>query len=185
MTPRQTAVAAGVGLSFGVRAALGIGEPAPWDPTTALDWLAVLSLSLALAALVPGIWLVMTRSAGSDSPGPNRWVTTAGTLALAGAGAAAVGSLLEAALGLDVGGLLYVVGVLGLVLGGVALAATLLFARRPWLALLVAMTLVGLVTEQLGGLFLVAIAWLGFANLAGRGAWTPPEPDQPPGVADD
>ena len=184
MTRDQTVVAVVVGLAFGIRAALAIGEPAYWDPATILDWLAILTWSLALATLVPGVWLLLALSVRPGEPGPNRWTTTSGTLALAGAAIAAVGNLLEHALELDLGGLLYVVGVLALTLGLVALSAALAFTPRRWLGLIAVATLVGMVAAQLGGLFLVAIAWLAFANLASRGAWTPPGPHEPPGVAD-
>ena len=184
MTPRQTAVAAGVGLAFGIQAAIAIGEPSYLDPVTLLDWLAVLTTSLAFASLVPGTWLLMGMSAGPDRPGPNRWVTTSGALVIAGAALASVGNLLGVVLDFGLGGLLYVVGELALTLGLVALAAALAFTPRRWLGLLALATVFGLLVEQLGGLFLVALAWLAFANLASRGPWAPPGPDQPPGTAD-
>ncbi len=171
MTRDQTIVAVTVGMAFGIRAAIGIGEPASQDPATLLDWLAVLTWSLALASLIPGTWLLMTLSSGVDRSGPNRWVTTSGTLVVAGAALAAVGNLLEAVLGLELGGLLYVVGVLALVLGLVALAGSLAFTPRRWLGLLAVATLIGMLAEQLGGLFLVSLAWLAAANLASRGPW--------------
>jgi len=185
MTRDQTLVAVAVGLAFGVRAAIAIGEPSYQDPATLLDWLAVLSWSLALASLVPGTWLLMTMSAGPDRPGPNRWVTTAGALVIAGAGLASVGNLLEVTVGFGIGGLLYVVGVMALTLGLVALAATLAFTPRRWLGLLAVATLLGMLAEQLGGLFLVALAWLAAANLASRGPWgasgsvAPPDREDP------
>jgi hypothetical protein len=162
-----TILAVVIGLLFGLEAVLLVAEPAYWDPTDALDWLAVITWALALLSLAPGTWLIVALS-GPPPLAPTRLVATAGSLVVAALVMAGIGTLLEHAFDLEVGALLYLVGELAGALGLLGLTVALALARRRWLGLLTLATLLGVALQPIGGLFLVALAWLAFANGAQR-----------------
>lgn len=167
-----------VGLLWGLQATLLLAEPIYWEPSTPLDWLSVITLSLALLSLAPGIWLVVALS-GPPPVRPTRSVATAGSLVVAATVLEAVGNLLEDAFDLEVGVLLYLVGGLAGVIGLLALTVALALARRRWLGLLTLATLLGGILQPVGGLYLIALAWLAFANGAQRIAPIAPETSAP------
>lgn len=140
-------VAIAVGLSWafnGSRDTLGVSE-----------YLAIVSFSLGLAMLAGAAWLIAELAHRSKAA-----VVAAAVLAVGGL-TAAVGNYIEDAIGDKAFGLMYEVGISGVILGLAGLVVVLAFGRRLLLAGLAAATLAGLMLSQTGaGGYLILAAWL-------------------------
>jgi hypothetical protein len=155
-------VALFVGLSFAFRSGLSFAGPNFWNATSLLDYLAVVSWSLALASLAAGAWLVAILATR------RRAVTAAaGVLALGGL-VAAVANLIEDGLGLKAFGEIYAYGPGGVLVGLLWLAVALALARRWWLVGLSLATFVGLFSTEFGGGLLILAGWAVLAIVVRR-----------------
>ena len=99
-------------------------HPDYWDPRTTGDWFAVWSFSLALALMAPSV-ILLARSARAGRP-----VEVLGWVVAGSALLAAVGNTVEDAVGISTFSTLYVIGVLGLLIGLIGLAVALAAQRR-------------------------------------------------------
>jgi hypothetical protein len=146
-----------VGIAFAVRALLWLGGPTYWDPESPLDWLAIVTWSLALLSLVPGTWLLVA------IVGPVRSVVVTGSLVVTMALTAAFANLVEDGLSIGLFGGLYVLSLLGLAFALGIFSIALALARQLWLSLIPLLTVTGLLATEIGGLFVVAATWLALA----------------------
>jgi len=148
-------IAVAIGSIWALRSAIGFAHPNYVDPVNLLDWVAVVSFSVALAALAAGAWLI------SQLAGRGRLVVPAAVILAIGGIVAAVGNFVEDGLGVKAFGDVFALGLGGVLAGLVALVVILAFARRFVLAALPAVTLAGLMlSNEAGGGFLILAAWL-------------------------
>lgn len=162
----------GVGVVWCVRSLQSFAEPDYWDPVSVADWFAVLSFSAALFALAVALPLFARVIGG-------RAVFWVSFVPAAGAAVEGLGNLLEDALRLGAGEVLYVVGGLVFWVGLLAFAlvvAVTAVGRRRLMALAVVVSGIGLVLYESGGGVLVLGAWLAAALMAlGQQARVAPE----------
>lgn len=166
-TPRvKAAVALLLGLLWAGRSLHSFAEPNFTDPQTVADWWAVVSLSLALALLPAGVHYAV----GLQEPSATRRIL----VALIGAAAvtAAVSNLLEDAAGVDWAATPYFFGLVVAMPGMIVLAFVCLGRRPRWLALVLILTVTGMVNMEIGGGVLVLLVWVPVAVVLGR-----PTPD--------
>jgi hypothetical protein len=142
-----------VGATFAFRSVVGFTGPNFWNATSLLDYVAVVSWSLALASLAAGAWLVAKLASG------RRAVTAAAVVLGLGGLVAAVANLIEDGLGLKAFGEIYAYGLGGILVGLLWLAIALVVARRWWLAALSLATLAGLFGTEYGGGLLILAGW--------------------------
>jgi hypothetical protein len=129
-----------------------------------LDWVAVVSFSLGLAALAPGAWLI------AELAGRGRFVVSAAVILAVGGIVAAVANFIEDGLGVKAFGDVFALGLFGVLSGLVALAVLLAVARRFVLVALPGATIAGLMLiNDAGGGFLILAAWLVVAARLRRG----------------
>lgn len=160
------AVCVAVGLLWALRSALELGGPDDRDPSAALDWLAVLSLSVAFASLALGMLALGTLAE------PTTWFrTAAGAVAVAGL-VAAVGNLLDNALQVRSGALIWALGAAGVFAGLVALVFALLAEQPRALVRVPVLTIAGIATVEVGGGLLVLAVWVWLAVRAHAGPVT-------------
>jgi hypothetical protein len=153
------AVAVGVAWSFvSLRAPLSVS-----------DWVAVLSFSIALALLAPGMILL------AELGGRSRAVNGGCILVAVGAIVAAVANIIEDGLGVAMFGEVFAVGLGGILVGLPFLAIVFALRRPRWLAAVALATFVGIfASSQAAGGFLVLAAWLAVAVAIRRGAVSSP-----------
>ena len=127
--PHRSAFAV-VGALGVVRGGIGYAHPAYWEPTTRLDWAAIMTFSALLATLAFAMLLV-----ANEQRGVGRWALLVGA---AGAALASVANALEDGLGLSRFGYPFAAGtallVIGLLTGGILLSVSRTGSR--WLGLL-------------------------------------------------
>ena len=158
----RVALSVTVGLAWGFRSVLALGHPVYWEPATALDWVAVVSYSVALMLLALAM-VVLPELAGR-----RRAVQVASWFVAIAALVTAVANLAEDAFDLSSFGAAFVGGALAL-FGALLVLAVILAAARPRaLALVPLATLMGIGTMEAGGGALVLVAWLAVAVLAWR-----------------
>jgi hypothetical protein len=152
-TRRRVFAAAG---ALGVtRGAIGLAHPTYWQPTTTLDWAAVLTFSGFLAAVAAAMLLLTC-----DQQGASRWIIGVGA---AGAGLAGAANALEDGVGVSELGYAFAAGTAlmatGLLLGGLLLSV---FARsRRWVGLLFLADVAALAVDfDSTGLVVFGSTWL-------------------------
>jgi hypothetical protein len=148
-------IAVTVGSIWAVVSALAFTQADSFNPVNVLDWVATVSFSLALAALAAAAWLI------SELSGRSKPVVVAAAILAIGGLVAAIGNFIEDGLGVKAFGVMYELGVGGVLAGLVGLAVTLAFGRRFRLAALAAATFAGvLMSSEAGGGFLILASWL-------------------------
>ena len=144
---------------------LATANPDPFNPVSFVDYLAVLTFSAALAAFAPAAWLIARLATART-----RWLFLASSVTAGGALVAAIGNIVEDGFGIsEAGGLIFVSGLGGLLLGLIALTIVLAARRELQLAGLTVASLVGLFSSANGGGTIVAVAWLGVSIWSFRG----------------
>jgi hypothetical protein len=143
-----------VGVLWAVRSLQSFTEPNFTDPESASDWLAVVTVSLALA-LLPASMASLVGLSQRD----NRTSRVLLVIAALGALTAAIANVFEDGLGVDAAGSVYYGSILLLMLTMLALAGVL-FANSPrWPGVVVLATLIGLVLLEAGGGVLILLVW--------------------------
>ena len=146
-------IALAVGLTFAFRSLLSFAGPNFWNATSVLDYVAVVSWSVALGMLAPGAWLIAQISTGRRS------VTAAAIVLALGGLVAAVANLIEDGLGVKAFGEIYSYGLAGILGGLIWLAIALALARRWSLVALSVATFAGLFSSEFGGGLLILFGW--------------------------
>src|SRR6266545_675925 len=151
-----------LGVLWALRSLQSLAEPNFTDPETASDWVAVVTVSLALALLPAGLALL-------DGLSRRRGRTFRVLLVVAALGAvtAAIANLVEDGMGVDAAGSVYYLSIVLMMVSMLALAGVLLSGRPRWPGLVVLGTLIGLILLESGGGVLILIAW-GAAAIAVR-----------------
>ena len=148
-------IAVSVGSIWAVVSALALAQADFFNPVNVLDWVAVVSFSIALAVLAAAAWLINELSSRTRS------IVAAATILAIGGVVAAIGNFIEDGLGVKAFGVMYELGVFGVLAGLVGLAVTLALGRRFLLAALAAATFAGvLMSNVAGGGFLILASWL-------------------------
>jgi hypothetical protein len=148
------AIAVAVGVAWAFVSALALAGPNR-VPVNVLDWVAVVSFSVALAILAPGMILL------AELGGRTRAVRGGCLVVAIGAIVAAFANFIEDGLGVAAFGDVFAAGLAGILVGLPFLA--IVFAVRPprWLAAVAVATFAGMfASSQAGGGFLVLAAWL-------------------------
>lgn len=147
-----------LGLLWAARSLQSFADPDFADPSTAADWFAVLSLSIALVLLPAGLFFLVELQ-------PSRRVTHALVLVAAVAAlVAGVSNVVETGGGVDEAGTAYFLSIQLTIVSLVLLSGALLMGRPRWPALVVAATITGMLLLERGGGVLVLLAWLGTAT---------------------
>lgn len=153
-----------VGSIWALRYVLALADPDAWNPVSFVDYVATVHFRAMLAVLAPAAWLMAMMA------GPSRAVVTTAGITAAGGFVAAIGNVIEDGLGAkDVGGLIFVCGLGGLLLGLIGLAVALALGRHALLAVLALVTLAGLFSSANGGAFLIPVGWFAVAAWMWRG----------------
>ncbi|MEW5992317.1 MAG: hypothetical protein AB1736_13360 [Chloroflexota bacterium] len=155
-------IAVAVGLAWAFRSLLSFVDPRFWDPITFLDWVAVISWSMALGLLAVGGWLIASLA------GRGRAIGIAVSILAIGSVVAALANIVEDGLRVAWFGDVYAFGLGGVLVGMLALAVTLAVGRRWWLAALALATFAGIFSSEHGGGLLILVAWLVVAVACGR-----------------
>jgi hypothetical protein len=150
------------GAAWAFRSLLEFASPQYYEPVTPLDWLAVLSYSVAFF-LLAGSVTVLARLAPRT-----RFVRTAAAATVIGAVLAGAANLVEDGLDVQALGAAYVTGALLTLAGLLALAAALAVAGRRRLALVPLATAIGMMAFVAGGGVLVLVAWVWLAVVVAR-----------------
>lgn len=157
------------GLLWLLHAVVALSEPAYWDASSGVDYLAVASYSAALLGLLPALLALHVQQWGRAG----RLGTWGFAAACVGAAASGIGNLVEDWFRVEFAGLvLYLPGVLlltiGLLLLGVATIRAHLLPR--WCGWALVAGLLGLVLIEWGGDFVVGLVWvvLGFFLLVAK-----------------
>jgi hypothetical protein len=152
---RSTAVSVcvAVGVLWALRSGLELASPDASNPVSAVDWLVVLLTSVALASLAPGALALGTLAE------PTTWFRTAGGAIAVSGILAAVGNLLDNALQVRSGTLIWALGASGLFAALIALTFALLAEQPRTLARVPPLTIAGIATVPVGGGLLVLAAW--------------------------
>lgn len=154
-SPVGAAIALAVGLTWAFRSILKLAQPNYVEPVSGLDWIAVVSFSVALALLAAAAWLI------AELSGRTRSVVAAAALVAIGSVVAAVANLIEDGLGLKAFGEVFAYGLFGVLAGMMGLVVTLALGRRYLLAALSVATFAGLIMSgEAGGGLLILAAWL-------------------------
>lgn len=158
--PHRSAFAVAGALAV-VRGGIGYAHPAYWEPTTSLDWAAVITFSALLAALAAAMLVV-----ANDQRGIMRWPFVLGAV---GAALASVANALEDGIGLSRFGYPFAAGtalmVVSLLAGGVVLLIFRAGSRRLGLLFLVDVAALAIAFDDTG-LVILGSTWL---LLAGGG----------------
>lgn len=158
-------IAVTVGSTWALRSAVGFAHPNYVNPVTLLDWIAVVSFSVALAALAAGAWLI------AELAGRGRSVVAAAVILATGGVVAAIANFIEDGLGVKAFGDVFALGLGGVLVGLLALVALFSLARQFVLAALPVATVAGLMlSNEAGGGFLILVAWLAAAQGMRRGS---------------
>lgn len=165
---RSTAVACcvAVGILWALRSALALGSPDDRDPTSVVDWLAVITLTVAFASLAPGMLALGTLAE------PTTWFRAAAGAIAVGGLVAGVGNLLDNALQVRSGALIWALGAAAVFAALVALGFALLAEQPRALVRVPVLTVIGIATVDVGGglLVLAVWAWLALRVRAGPDA---------------
>ena len=159
-------IALAVGLTWGFRSIVTLAQPDPFHPIQPIDYLAVVSFSVALAVLSPAAWLVARVAERTRWRGLDRVLGATAIILAVSAPIAGFGNLIEDGFGAkDVGGALYVAGLSGVLCGLLGLSVSLALGGRWALAGLCAATFGGILASEhyVGGLVVLAV-WLVFAS---------------------
>ena len=147
-----------VGTIWALTYVLALASPDAVNPVSLVDYLAVVHFSALLAILAPAAWLIARMA------GPSRAVAATAGITGVGGLIAAIGNVIEDGLrAKGVGGLIFVCGLGGLLLGLIGLAVVLALRRQALLAVLALVTFAGLFSSANGGAFLIPLGWLAFA----------------------
>jgi hypothetical protein len=159
-----------LGALWALRSLVAVASPDFRDPETFLDWLSVISLSLAFASFAPGM-LALALVARPDA-----WFRGAAAVVTVAGLVAAAGNLLEDGVGASRFGTVYAIGTAGLLAGLVALTFALLPGNERTLAGISVCSLVGVLLLEVGGGLVVLVAWwwLALRLHASRFSPTPP-----------
>jgi hypothetical protein len=147
------AIAIGVGLTWAFRAAIELAKPAYWEPVTALDWVAVMTYSVALVLLAPAMIVLIELS------GRSRTMKALSAAVGATAVVMAIANFVEDGLGVDAFSRLFVGAALALFAALVVTTLVLATSKPRALALVPLATLFGVGALDAGGGFLVFVAW--------------------------
>ena len=148
-SPRVVWLATGV--AWALSSASLLASPTYWNPSTALDWLAVLSYTLAWLLLAPALVLATRLT-------PSRSTRLVGFVLAGAAAATGLANFAENGLGLEAANELYVTGILIATILLVPLAYLFARDRSNWLAI-VAIVLflgIGFASGWLTGLLVLA-----------------------------
>lgn len=157
-----SAIALAVSLAWAFRSVLEFTRPNYVEPVTVMDWIAVVSFSVALALLAAAAWLI------AELSGRRRPVVAAASILAIGSVVAAIANFIEDGLGVQAFGEVFAYGLFGVLAGLIGLAVTLVRERRYFLAALSVATFAGLfMSMEAGGGFLILAAWL----LVAVGLW--------------
>ena len=173
VTPRRIGVviALAVGSTWGFLSIVFFAQPDPFHPIRFIDYVAVVSFSVALAVLAPAAWLIARVAGVAMWRGLGTVVRATAIIMAVGALVAAFGNLIEDGFQMkDVGGALFVAGLGGMLIGMFGLTVAIALAGSLAVAGLCAATVGGIIaTTQYGGGLVVLAVWLGFAAWIWRG----------------
>jgi hypothetical protein len=155
-----------VAIAFVFAATWGYGATLPLGtngyPPTSFDLLMVVTFSVMLAELALVAWLVPRLAPPDGAIRSTAWLLGIGAIV------ASLGNLGEDALLIGGSEYLYGFGLFGAFIGLATLTAALARRRQGWLALLVLLTLVGIIVMAGHGPPVLPFIWLGVAALAVR-----------------
>ena len=144
------------GAAWAARSLVGFADPAYWNPTTTLDWIAVWLFSACWLTLAPAA-ILLGRLV------PARPVRVVATIVAVAALLAGVANGIEDGFGVKSWGTFYVLGSMTALLGLVALAVTFRQAGMSRLAWLAGGLVVSFLLFNVGGGFLTLVALGGLA----------------------
>ena len=162
------------GIFWAVASLLLVGGAAYYEPVTLLDWAAVLTYTAAL------VWLGLSIACIGRLV-PSRPVRITALIAAVPPIVTGVANLVEDGFDVAAASSVYVAGSLLTVVGLVALAAALLWARATRLAALCLLVTLGLLFVVDGGGVVILLL---LEYLAGRTAWFQAPPTQPAGPSE-
>jgi hypothetical protein len=131
------------------------GNPHFTHPSTPADWSAVASFSLALVLVPVGLHVLLGLAEGVGTR--TRILSAASGVAAVAAG---VGRFLDDGIGVDAGGIVYVIGMMAFMLGLLGLGTTLALHTPRWPGVVLFATFAGVVGLDSGGGILILGAWL-------------------------
>ncbi|MEK6721743.1 MAG: hypothetical protein AABZ33_13900 [Chloroflexota bacterium] len=144
------------GAVWAARSLVGFADPAYWNPTTTLDWIAVWLFSACWLTLAPAV-ILLARLV------PARPVRAVAVVVAIAALLAGVANGIEDGLGVKSWGTFYVLGSMTAWLGWLALVVTFARARRSRLAWLAGGVVVSFLLFNVGGGFVTLLALGGLA----------------------
>ena len=168
-------IALAVGSAWGFLSVLAFAQPDPFTPIRFIDYLAVVSFSVALAVLAPAAWLIARVAGGAFWRGLGGIIRGTAIILAVGGLMAGFGNLIEDGLQMkEVGGALFSIGLGGIFIGLLGMTFALALGGRWALAGLCAVTFGGMLASQqyASGLIVMAV-WYAFAVWLWRGRSDP------------